>query len=74
MKIPTGADLTFEALQEDVLGFIQYRIRGKRDEWYLDAYTRLGRYSKCKMGRQPEEIVKKGVADYSNELNERGKL
>ncbi len=70
MKTPAGADLTFEALQEDVLGFVQYKVRGTKDEWYIDAYSRLGRYIKCKIGRQPEEVVREWVNKYSSVLKE----
>ena len=65
-----GTDLAFEALQEDVQGYVQYKIRGSKDEWYVEAYTRLGRLIKCKVARQPEDIAKKWVENYSRELGE----
>ena len=69
-KRPAGTDLAFEALQEDVLGYAQYKVRGSKDEWFVDAYTRLGRFIKCKVARQPEEVVRAWVKNYSKTLKE----
>jgi len=61
---------SFESLQKAVLGFVQYKVRGKTNEWFVDAHSRLGRYIKVKVSRQPEEVVREWIESYSKILND----
>ncbi len=59
----------FEELQEEVLGFIQYKVRMQFKEYFVDAYTRNGNYIKCKAGRLTEDAAILWINDRMHELH-----
>lgn len=62
----------FEDLQEDVLGFLQYRVRTQYKEYFVDAFTRNGNYIKCKAGRLTEDAAREWISGCIHQLTTAG--
>lgn len=58
----------FEALQNTVFGYVQYKVRGAKAEWFVDVYTRNGLFVKTKLPRASEEAVREWVDRCTHEL------
>lgn len=58
----------FETCQEEVLGHIRFRVRGKVNEYCVDAYTPNGLCTGTKLGRVSEEVVREWMSKVTHEL------
>lgn len=59
----------FEELQEKVLGFVRYVVRGSRGDFAVDVYTMTGLLIKTKLSSIDEHDIKDFISKHSIYLN-----
>ncbi len=59
----------FEDLQMNALGYIKYKVRGKVNEWFIDAFTRNGLLTGTKLARASEHATREWMERRIHELH-----
>jgi len=59
----------FERLQKKFLGYVMYSVRGSKEGWFIDAYTKNGLLIKTKMAYATEQQTRGFIEEQTKYLN-----